>query len=176
MRDPNEDSNRGVDIIAHHSGVLRHVEASIDLDISLSTYQKEPINILSDVGPPHENPNPRVTSEPTAETDAASHVYIKQDSRVISELHNSYDYTRDIEFINLEGHSEHVYAIDGTVPLCDVVSDTHISVSYKYKCINTAATSVKSSLSYQDKEKNSQIHNYCDNSEDIEYKNMRRTL
>ena len=103
--------------------------------------------------PPHKTPNPICRINPPTETAAPSHVSVKNNSWLIPELHNSYDDTKDIEFITLEGHSEHMDDVDGLVLKRDVVSDTHISVSYKYKCINTAATSVKSSLSYQDKEK-----------------------
>ena len=146
-RDLDEDSTRGFEIIARLFGVPRHEEASIDPDRSLSTNRKEPIIILSDIMPPHETPNPRVTSEPPAETDAPLHVSIKNDSRVISELRNSFDYTQDIECITLEGHSEHTDAVYGPVmeghsehtgadvklvALCNAASNAQISVSSKY--------------------------------------------
>ena len=101
--------------------------------------------------PPHETHNPRVTSKPPAETGAPSHVSAKNYPQATSDLRNSYDYTQDIECINLEGHSEHTNDDDGLVPLHDIFSYTQISVSSKYKHIDSVATSIKSSMLYQDK-------------------------
>ena len=123
--------------------------------------------------PPHETPNYIVMSESPVETDSPLHVSIKNDSQVISEFCNSYDYTQYIEWINLEGHSEHTYDVDGPVLLRDVASDTHKSVSSKYERIDAVATSVKSSLCSQDKETVSQIHYYCNHSKDIQYMTMK---
>ena len=81
--------------------------------------------------PPQETPNTRVSSEPTSETDPPSHVSVKKNSWVVSDLRNSYDYTQDNECITLEGHYEDMDDVDGPIPLSDIVSDTQSSVYSK---------------------------------------------
>ena len=148
--------------------MAQHEESSIDTDSILSNDQKEPISILSYNAPPHETPNPRVMSEPPAEMDTPSNVSVKNFSWVISDLHNSYDYTQDIECITMEGHSDYTDSVGGSFLMCDVVSDTHISASSKHEHIYSVATSVNISLHSQEKETVSQIQNYCDYSKYIE--------
>ena len=85
--------------------------------------------------------------------DAPQYVSVKNDSWVISELRNSYNYTQAIECLTLEGHSEHKDDVYGPFPLRGVVIDKKVSVSSKYQCIDAITTSVNSSLSSQYKEK-----------------------
>ena len=59
-RDLDEYSTMGFDIISCLFGVPQHEEASIYPDRSISNYPKEPICILSDIVPLHDNPDPIV--------------------------------------------------------------------------------------------------------------------
>ena len=68
----------------------------------------------------------------------------------------------------MEVNSEHTDDVDGLVPLSDIMSNTHISVSSKYECVEAVATSVKSILYYQYKKTNSRVHNYFNYNEYIE--------